>query len=208
MAFWRRNAQLFSKVSFKRAGATTFPMADARIIPPESFATARLLLRKPRAEDVPLIFATYAQDPEVVRYLTFRPHRDLKDTHDAVERFLEGWRSGKSYCWLIFRRDPEELVGAIAARADQGMNLGYLLARPFWGQGFMNEALDAIVEWAFSVPSSFRVWAVCDLENDASARLLERRGFLREGVLKKWSLHPNVSDTPRDCYCYVKTRDE
>jgi RimJ/RimL family protein N-acetyltransferase len=183
-------------------------MPDSRIIPPESFTTARLLLRKPRAEDAPLIFAAYAQDPEVTRYLTFRPHRDLRDAHEAVERFLEAWRSGKSYCWLIFRRDREELLGAISARSDQGINLGYLLAGPSWGKGFMSEALSAVVEWAFSVPSVFRVWAVCDLENNASARLLEKNGFRQEGILRKWSLHPNVSDVPRDCYCYAKTRNE
>jgi ribosomal-protein-alanine N-acetyltransferase len=174
--------------------------------PPESITTATLLLRKPRAEDAALIFAAYAQDPQVTRYLAFRPHRDLNDAHEAVDRFLEGWRSGKSYSWLVFRRNDEQLVGAISAREDQGINLGYLLARPFWGQGFMSEALAAIVEWAFSVPSVFRVWAVCDLENDASARLLERNGFNQEGILRNWSLHPNVSDTPRDCYCYAKTR--
>lgn len=173
--------------------------------PPETLATERLLLRKPRPEDAPLIFAAYAQDPEVVRYLTFRPHRDVKETNEAVTRFLENWHAGKSYCWLIFRGDSE-LVGAISAREDQGINLGYLLARPFWGQGFMSEALNAVTAWAFAQSSVFRVWAVCDFENQASARLLERNGFHQEGILKKWSLHPNASDVPRDCYCYAKTR--
>jgi RimJ/RimL family protein N-acetyltransferase len=127
-------------------------MPEARIVP-ESFATARLLLRKPHPDDAPLIFAAYAQDHEVGRYLTFRPHRDLKDTHEAIARFLENWRADKSFCWLIFRRNDEQLVGAISAREDQGINLGYLLARPFWGQGFMSEALGAIVEWAFFLGS-------------------------------------------------------
>jgi RimJ/RimL family protein N-acetyltransferase len=106
-------------------------MPEARIVPPEFLATDRLFLRKPRPEDAALIFATYAQDPEVVRYLTFRPHRHSKDAEEAVERFLESWRAGKSYCWLIFRRDDGQLVGAISVRQDQGINLGYLLARPF-----------------------------------------------------------------------------
>ena len=182
-------------------------MPESHVIPPESFGTARLLLRKPRAEDAALIFAAYAQDPEVTRYLTFRPHRDLNDAREAVERFLEGWRSAKSYCWLIFRRDGEELVGAISAREDQGINLGYLIARPYWRHGFMSEALGAIVAWAFAQAAIFRVWAVCDIDNEASARLLEKNGFHQEGVLRKWSRHPNVSDVPRDCYCYAKTRD-
>jgi [ribosomal protein S5]-alanine N-acetyltransferase len=181
-------------------------MPDGGSLPPESFRTARLLLRKPRLEDAPLIFAAYAQDPEVTRYLTFRPHREVSEAEEAVERFLENWRTGESYFWLIFGRDEESLLGAISARNDQGINLGYVLARPFWGQGFMSEALNVVVDWAFSVPSVFRVWAVCDLENVACARLLERSGFRQEGVLTKWSLHPNVSDIPRDCYCYAKTR--
>jgi [ribosomal protein S5]-alanine N-acetyltransferase len=182
-------------------------MPDPRPLPPESFRTARLHLRKPRLDDAPLIFATYAQDPEVTRYLTFRPHREVREAKEAVKRFLESWRTGKSYCWLIFSRDDEKLLGAIAARNDQGINLGYVLARPFWGQGFMSEALNAVVDWAFTIPSVFRVWAVCDLENVASARLLERNGFRQEGVLTKWSLHPNVSVVPRDCYCYAQTRN-
>jgi RimJ/RimL family protein N-acetyltransferase len=166
-----------------------------------------LLLRKPRAEDAALIFAAYAQDPEVIRYLTFKPHRTLKDTREAIDRFLESWRSGKSYCWLIFRREDAELVGAISAREDQGINFGYLIARPYWRRGFMSEAVVALTEWAFGQPGIFRVWAVCDVENEASAGLLERNGFHQEGVLRKWSLHPNVSDVPRDCFCYAKTHD-
>lgn len=182
-------------------------MPEARISPPESFATARLHLRKPRADDAPLMFASYAQDPEVVRYLTFRPHRHVTDAEEAIARSLENWETAKSHMWLIFRREGEELVGAISARHDQGINFGYLLARPFWGQGFMSEALNAVTAWAFAQPSIFRAWAVCDCENNSSARLLERNGFHQEGILKKWSLHPNVSDVPRDCYCYAKTRE-
>jgi len=182
-------------------------MPELPIIPSESFTTARLLLRKPRLEDAPLIFASYAQDPEVVRYLTFLPHRELRESAEAVQRFIDNWETGKAFHWLIFQRENEQLVGAISARHDQGINIGYALARPFWRQGFMSEAVSAVVEWAFSVPGIFRVWAVCDLENGASARLLERNGFREEGILRKWSLHPNVSRVPRDCCCYAKTRE-
>lgn len=141
------------------------------------------------------------------RYLLWRPHRDVSDARAAVARFLEGWRSGGHYCWLIFRRDTDELAGAIGGRkGPEGVNLGYLLARPFWGQGLMSEALEAVVEWAFSDPSVFRVWAVCDVENPNSARLLARNQFRLEGLLRKWSIHPNISSTPRDCYCYARVR--
>jgi len=175
---------------------------------PESFQTSRLLLRKPCPADAPLIFDAYARDLEVVRYLTFLPHRHVRESEEAVQRFLDNWETGKAFHWLLFRRDAEQLIGAISARRDQGMVLGYCLARPFWGQGYMSEAVTAVVDWAFTDPNVFRVWAVCDLENEASARLLERNGFHEEGILRKYSLHPNVSEVPRDCYCYAKTRKE
>ena len=182
-------------------------MPDSPPPAPESFQTSRLLLRKPRPADAPLIFAAYARDPEVVRYLTFLPHRELRESEEAVQRFIDNWATGKAFHWLIFQRESEQLIGAISARHDQGINIGYALARSFWGKGFMSEAVTAVVDWAFSVAGVFRVWAVCDLENSASARLLERNGFREEGILRKWSLHPNVSEVPRDCCCYAKTRD-
>ncbi len=176
-------------------------------MPPDSLETPRLLLRKPRPDDAALIFQSYGQDAEVTRYLMWRPHTGVRDAQDAVEKFLNGWNSGTQFCWLIFARDTGELVGSIAVRKDQnGINLGYLLARSHWGRGLMSEAVAAVVRWAFEDPSVFRVWAVCDVENPASARVLEKTGFVREGVLGKWSLHPNVSDIPRDCYCYAQTR--
>jgi [ribosomal protein S5]-alanine N-acetyltransferase len=181
-------------------------MCESPVSPPESIQTARLLLRKPQPIDASLIFSAYASDPEVVRYLTFLPHRELSESEEAIQRFIDNWETGKTYHWLILRRDSDQLIGAISARREQGIVLGYCLARSFWGKGYMSEAVNAVTDWAFSDPTVFRVWAVCDLENEASARLLERNGFHQEGILQKWSRHPNVSDVPRDCYCYAKTR--
>ena len=51
-----------------------------------------------------------------------------------------------------------------------------------------------------------RVWAVCDVENRGSARVLEKVGMQREAILRKWLVHPNISPIPRDCYCYAIVR--
>ena len=67
----------------------------------------------------------------------------------------------------------------------------------------MGEAVSGLIQWAFAQPEIFRVWATCDVDNVASARLLESVGMQLEGTLCAWILHPNVSDTPRDCLCYA-----
>ena len=48
----------------------------------------------------------------------------------------------------------------------------------------------------------YRVWATFDVDNKDTARVLERVGMQREGTLRNWLMHPNISEKPRDCYCY------
>jgi RimJ/RimL family protein N-acetyltransferase len=67
----------------------------------------------------------------------------------------------------------------------------------------MKEAAQFVVRWALSRSDVYRVWATCDVENVASARLLESVGMQREGVLRRWIVHPNISKDPRDALCYA-----
>ena len=84
--------------------------------------------------------------------------------------------------------------------------MGYVLARAHWGLGFMSEAARTLVERALAEPDVHRVWAVCDVENRASARVLEKAGMEREGMLRRWAI-ANVSPVPRDCWCYARVKE-
>jgi RimJ/RimL family protein N-acetyltransferase len=173
---------------------------------PESLPTPRLVLRKPSGDDAPLLFASYAQDSQVTRYLMWRPHQTLSESKAIIEHFLQKWSEGSEFCWFLFTRSENELIGSIAARMQQHeIDLGYALARKYWRRGLMVEAIDTVTNWAFAQYSISRVRAVCDIENHASARVLEKAGFSREAVLERWAVHPNISELPRDCYLYVKT---
>jgi RimJ/RimL family protein N-acetyltransferase len=70
----------------------------------------------------------------------------------------------------------------------------------------MTEALSEVAHWALRQPEIFRISAVCDVENIASARVMEKAGLIREGLLRRWLVHPNISDKPRDCFAYAKAR--
>ena len=174
---------------------------------PDEIRTARLLLRKPRVIDAPLMFNAYAQDPVVTRYLVWRPHANIAETRAVIDRFLTAWERQEGFCWFLFATDTGEMIGSIAARPEnEGFNLGFLLARAYWGNGYMPEAIAAVVDWAFTEPSVSRVSAACDMENHASARALEKAGFVRQRILHEFSVHPNISSTPRDCFEYATTR--
>jgi RimJ/RimL family protein N-acetyltransferase len=82
-------------------------------------------------------------------------------------------------------------------------DVGYALSPRFWGEGVATEALSSLVEWASAQSSIYRIWAVCDVDNLASSRVLEKVGMQREGLLRRYTMHPNISAEPRDCYCYA-----
>ncbi len=178
---------------------------------PEDIRTARLVMRRPATADAERVFANYARDPEVSRYLTWRPHRSLIDTRSALANFRQMWTSDDRRSYAI---DAPGLpcAGGIDLRVtDEGRSVvfGYVLARPLWGQGYMTEALVAAVEVAFSLPGVWRAWAYCDVANPASGRVMEKAGMRFEGVLRRWALHPNVDPVrPRDCRIYARVREE
>lgn len=173
---------------------------------PETIGTPRLLLRKIRLEDAAAIYHSYAQDTEVTRYLIWRPHRDIRETEDYIRSCLDGWERGSELTWVIASHDGN-MVGAIAIRLQGHMaDVGYVLTRAEWGKGYMTEALRSLIGRTFSSPEMFRVWATCDVENLASARVLEKAGMQREGILRRFTIHPNIDSEPRDAYCYAVTR--
>jgi [ribosomal protein S5]-alanine N-acetyltransferase len=171
--------------------------------PPEIIETPRLALRQPMMTDAEAIFTGYAQDAEVAKYLIWRPHKDLDETLDFVKRCVLAWKDGSAYPWVITQKEDGRLIGMIEGRVRGfSMDIGYVLARAYWGRGYMPEAARSIIDWGLSREGIFRVWALCDVENRASARVLEKVGMRREGILRRCTLHPNISDEPRDAYCY------
>jgi RimJ/RimL family protein N-acetyltransferase len=176
--------------------------------PPNEIETERLLLRRPRFDDAAEVFAKYAQDAEVTRYLSWHPHASLDETRTFVEIAVEAWTTRSGHLsWVIERREDAQLLGTIGASiSEHGAAVGYVLARPYWNNGYTTEALAAVCDAALEDTRIHRVWAWCDVENVASARVMEKAGMQREGLLRRFSLHPNVSDVPRDSYVYARVK--
>ncbi len=171
----------------------------------DSLLTPRLHLRSIALQDAPPIFDGYAQDPEVTRFLTWRPHATLAQTESYVADCMAA-TSTRTYA-LVDRRS-ERVIGAFAVRRtnSQAFDVGYVLERPSWGLGLMTEALTEVTRWALSQYGIWRLWSVCDVENAGSARVMEKAGLSREGLLRRWIIHPNLSDEPRDCFVLAKVK--
>lgn len=172
---------------------------------PNAFETARLILRPIEPADARSIFDGYTQDPDVTRFLTWRPHTRIEQTESYIARCME---AAASRTYVLADRSGGRLLGAFDLRQSGPFRLGYgyVLARSFWGQGLMTEALTEVARWALSQPNIWRIGDVCDVENVAAARVMEKAGLTCEGVARRWAMHPNLSEEPRDCFSYAKVR--
>ena len=174
------------------------------INPPKILETERLRLRKAKLADADAIFHQYAQDPEVNRFVSWLAHRNIEETREYMKMCQLAWDIGRAFHWVIERQEDHHVIGMMIGRANgEKWELGFVLAREVWGRGYMTEALKSIIAWALQQKEIYRVWAVCDVDNKASARVMEKAGMTREGILRRWSVHPNISDQPRDSYCYA-----
>jgi RimJ/RimL family protein N-acetyltransferase len=174
---------------------------------PETIQTERLNLRVPHLGDASAIFSAWTQDPEVTRYLTWKPHKHVSETEAFLERCLRVWEAGTNYPYVITFIKQDAPIGMIEIHVKGFiLEFGYVLARPHWGKGFMTEALRKLIEFGFSQPDIFRLQATCDVENIASAHVMENAAMVYEGMLRRYVLHPNISNTPRDVFLYAIVR--
>jgi ribosomal-protein-alanine N-acetyltransferase len=150
----------------------------------EIIETERLVLRRPRISDEPAIFSRYASDPEATRYMAWPTHRSLDDTRFFLQLSDDAWaRWPVTGPYLVFARDGVTLIGSAGILHDDAerAQIGYIIARDAWGRGYATEALLASVE-AARIAGVRRLEAGVHVDHPMSMRVLEKAGFVREGV--------------------------
>ena len=149
----------------------------------------------------------YASDPEVTLHMDWRRHTNIAHTRAFLEYCDAGWRDGSEATWAITMRGDDRMLGAIGIRPNgHKADFGYVLGRPYWGRGIATEASRAVVDAAFALPGMTRVWATCSVDNLGSARVLEKSGLEREGILRSWCVRPQQGGRAGDSYCYAVVR--
>jgi RimJ/RimL family protein N-acetyltransferase len=152
---------------------------------PEIIKTERLTLRPYTLRDVEAVLAM-ASDPEWARYLPVPQPYTMVDAEQFIAQQVLLDRATHQ-AWAIEQNGA--LIGGINIRFDFGNQvgeLGYSLARSWWGQGLMTEAAGAVIEAAFSTyPELNRMRAMADSRNGASLQVMVKLSLVREGVLRQ-----------------------
>jgi RimJ/RimL family protein N-acetyltransferase len=139
------------------------------------------------------VFARYASDPEVTRFVGWPRHRSIEETRAFLDFSALEWERWPAGPYLI--RSPEgRLLGGtgLGFESSDRAVTGYVLARDAWGQGYATEALAAIVQIARTLRVA-RLHAFCHPQHRASWHVLEKCGFVRD---EGWSLpaeFPNLA---------------
>ncbi|HIC22476.1 MAG TPA: N-acetyltransferase [Planctomycetes bacterium] len=181
----------------------------AAAIEETTFESERFRMRPMRPSDAELV-QQYASDPEVALTTGEIPHpypdgaaSEWISTHDELRK------NGLIEIYAIVERDSDLLVGAIDLRRGEFAHIhevGYWVAREQWGRGICTEAVKALVDFAFERDEKLmRIFAYSFPENPASARVQEKAGFQREGLLR----HGLVRLTePRDAFLSAIVRED
>ena len=143
----------------------------------------RILLRPISLEDAEDMYE-YTSDEETTRFI-YEPHKDLEQTKNVIANYFVKEPIGK---YAIVLKESNKMIGAIEFRVherNKSGELGFTLSRHFWGNGYMTEAGELILELAFEVLGLERVYAGHEVKNSASGKVLIRLGMKCEGIFRK-----------------------
>jgi RimJ/RimL family protein N-acetyltransferase len=134
-----------------------------------------------------------------MRYWSTPPLADRKAAEELCNEIQDSNAKKTMLKWGLALRSNNELIGTTTLfhlDLDNGRaELGYALGRQEWGKGYMHEALQALLEYAFGEMKLRRLEADVDPRNLPSIKTLERLGFQREGFLReRWHVAGEIQD--------------
>jgi ribosomal-protein-alanine N-acetyltransferase len=188
--------------------------SESRSVAPSRRASVSgLYIRPLEMEDAPALL-----DLRVRNRASFRPfepvqgerHFTLEGQWDEIATCAQDARLDRRYAFGIFLSPDDEIVGRIAlsnvARgAWQNATVGYYVAVEHQGRGYATEALRLVLRFAFEEAGLHRVQAGVVPENRASARVLEKAGFRREGMAERYI---NIDGRWRDHLIFAITKED
>jgi ribosomal-protein-alanine N-acetyltransferase len=153
--------------------------------------TQRLLIREFVMDDAADVHA-YAGEAETVRYMDWGPNTEAQ-TLDFLHRKLASQRMlpRAEYELAVVLRESGGVIGGVGLRVSRpeqfAGDIGYVFNPRLWGQGYCTEAAAALLTFGFGELKLHRIYATCDPENRASARVMEKIGMQYEGRLRDFT---------------------
>ena len=163
-------------------------MLDLNFSPFPVIETERLVLREITDGDLAEIFYQRS-DPQMMKYVDRKPASSMQDASDFLGRVQAALVSNDGITWGIALKNEPKLIGNMGLwRVDKEHHraeLGYVLHPEHQSKGYASEAMKAILHYGFHTMKLHSVEANVNPNNEASIKLLERNGFIREAYFKE-----------------------
>lgn len=177
----------------------------------KTLETDRLILRPFEETDFEAVHA-YASVDENVQYMFWGPNEESHTKAFVLQAIAQTKEKPcRNYQYATILKSSKKLIGAcnLAISSDDEAEIGWILHRDYWKQGFATEMGKCIVEFAFKELGLHRIIAHCDTENYGSYRVMERIGMRREGCFLEARPANKFSDKKYgDEYSYAILKDE
>lgn len=168
--------------------------------------TDRLILRKWVESDLDDLYE-YAKTPGVGPMAGWEPHESKAESYEILQMFI----NSKNDDWALVDKRSGKVIGSIGCRPDvsrkysKAGNIGYVLAKPYWGKGIMPEVVNRILEYYFTETDLEIISVTHGSHNPNSKRVIEKCGFVYEGTLRKALLYRGEV---KDSLLYSITKSE
>ncbi|MDQ0233335.1 GNAT family N-acetyltransferase [Metabacillus malikii] len=170
--------------------------------------TKRLILRKITKDDAKSILI-YLSDKEVMKYYGLAPFTSINDALDEISWYQSIESNKTGIRWGITIKERGIVIGSCGFHNNVSQHfrteIGFELSRDHWGKGIAYEALEAIISYGFEHMNIHRIEALIEPPNLRSLRLIEKLGFIREGLLRHYEYTNGKFD---DLYMYSLLKQE
>lgn len=155
--------------------------------------TERILLRPWRESDSKALFK-YASDPDVGPHAGWQPHKNEEESLEIIRTIFSG-----EGMWAVVWKESGEAIGCVGFLTASQSNLaieedqceiGYWIAKPYWGKGICTEAMRLVVDYCHNKKGYTKLWGSYFPSNPASGRVMEKCGFQDTG---KETICPNLA---------------
>ena len=147
--------------------------------------TKRLILRKLKESDIDDIFSM-RKDPNIMRYIR-EPQTDIESSVKWIKMMADKWDSDKIGFFGVIEKETKKFIGWCGlwhlAETDE-IEVGYAIAKEFWGKGYATEAAFRFLEYGFADLGLNKIVAVAFPENQASQNVMKKLGmrYVKTGI--------------------------
>ena len=164
--------------------------------------TERLTLRRVTQEDASDLLA-YLSDVDVMKYYGLESFKSINDALDEISWYNSIFEKGTGIRWGITLKGQEKIIGSCGffnrVAQHYRAELGFELSKEHWGKGIASEAIKTVICYGFEQMNLQRIEALIEPPNIPSQKVVERQGFIREGLLRNYEYTCGKFD---DLYMY------